>query len=268
MTPSSRRSGRNALAGAVVVLAHLAVAGLVFVRPPSAPPPSPPAPIAVRLVPSPSAPATPAPDPAEAPASSPAPPAPPAPAPRIAPPAPAPAARPRAVVLSPPPEVEPLAVAAEPPALDLPLLGGAEMAGAVAAGAGRGGGTGMGSGSGAGSGQGAGGACDMVRRLEDALRDDPRVARAAAEAHAALNASGRAMLIWNGDWLQSRGEAGKGLAGVRQAVALEVAFAPAECRDQPMRGLALVALDDRPGGVRLALGRGQWRWSDLLGLSR
>lgn len=108
----------------------------------------------------------------------------------------------------------------------------------------------------------------MVRLLQDALRDDPRVARAAAEAHAALNASGRAMLIWDGDWLQSRGEAGKGLAGVRQAVALEVAFAPAACRDQPMRGIVLVALDDRPGGVRLALGRGQWRWSDLLGLSR
>jgi len=105
----------------------------------------------------------------------------------------------------------------------------------------------------------------MVRRVQDRLRRTPSVRTAVNDAGRAMNASGRAMLIWDGDWLQSQGQAGKGLAGVRQAIALEVAFSPAECRAQTMAGLAVLSLEDGPGGARLALGRGRWRWSDLLG---
>jgi hypothetical protein len=76
--------------------------------------------------------------------------------------------------------------------------------------------------------------------------------------------AGQALLVWDGDWRQNPGQAGKGLAGVRQAIALEVAFAPLACRTQPMRGLVLVTLSDGPGGARVALGTGRWRWSDLL----
>ena len=74
---------------------------------------------------------------------------------------------------------------------------------------------------------------------------------------------GGALLIWDGDWLRSRGQDGKGLASVRQAVAVEVAFAPAACRAPPVRGLVVISLTDRPGGPRVALGRDRWRWSDL-----
>ena len=80
-----------------------------------------------------------------------------------------------------------------------------------------------------------------------------------------MNASGRAILVWDGDWLQSQGQSGKGLAGVRQAIALEVAFSPPECKTQTMHGLAVLSIEDGPGGARLALGKGSWRWSDLLG---
>ena len=103
----------------------------------------------------------------------------------------------------------------------------------------------------------------MVRRLQAALRRDARVQAAAAE----VRRSGpRAVLVWNGDWIQSAGEAGKGLAGVRQAISLEVAFAPEACRAQPVHGLVLITLNDAPGSARLVLGGGVWRWSDLLQL--
>ena len=105
----------------------------------------------------------------------------------------------------------------------------------------------------------------MVRRVQDRLRRTPSVRTAVSEAGRSMNASGRAILVWDGDWLQSQGQSGKGLAGVRQAIALEVAFAPAECRTQRMTGLAVLKLEDGADGARIALGKGSWRWSDLLG---
>ena len=135
-------------------------------------------------------------------------------------------------------------------------LSAAEVAGAVTAG--NGGGAG-GSGSG-----GAGQTCDMVRRLQEALRRDTRVVQAVTEAHRAAGGRGAAIMVWNGDWIRSGGEDGKGLAGVRQAIAVEVAFAPEACRAEPVRGLVLISLTDSPGAAKLALGGGRWKWSDLL----
>jgi hypothetical protein len=71
-------------------------------------------------------------------------------------------------------------------------------------------------------------------------------------------------VVWNGEWVQHGLEEGKGLASVRQAIAVEVAFAPRPCRAQPMQGLVLLSLNDAPGSPRLVLGAGAWRWSDLL----
>ena len=85
-----------------------------------------------------------------------------------------------------------------------------------------------------------------------------------AAAAQARRSGTRAILVWNGDWIQSPGEEGKGLAGVRQAISLEVAFAPEACRTQQMHGLVLLTLNDAPGSAGLVLGGGVWRWSDLL----
>jgi len=147
----------------------------------------------------------------------------------------------------------------------MPGLSDAQLVGAITAGSGSGSGSGSGAGEGAGgtgSGAGAGsGRCDMVRRLQDALRQDDDVRTAIANAQ---RAAGGAVIVWNGDWIQSPAESGKGLAGVRQAIMMEVAFAPRECRAEPVRGRVLLSLDDR-GGARLVLGSGVWRWTDLLG---
>lgn len=160
----------------------------------------------------------------------------------------------------------------EPAPAPMVTLGDAELAGAITAGSGRANGQGSGGGGGAGGGgdghgDGRGGGCDMVARLQAALRDDPEVTSAIAEAHRSL-AAGRTPLLWNGDWIRSQGQEGEGLAGVRQAIAVEVAFAPAACKNQRVNGVVLIRFTDAAGGPKVALGRGSWRWTDLLGAGR
>lgn len=183
-----------------------------------------------------------------------------APAPRPEPPRPTP----RRTVRTPPPDAPLLAVAPGPVGPpDLPILGGAQLAGALRAGGGPGG---AGSGEGGGGAGGRGGDCDMVARLERALAADADIRAAVAASLAGRGGASDAVLVWDGDWLQSPGEAGKGLAGVRQAIAVEVGFAPRACREELVRGVVVLASAADPGAPRLALRSGTWRWRDLLGL--
>lgn len=154
--------------------------------------------------------------------------------------------------LPPPPEVKPIAAAKA--VAPTPSLSAAELAGAATAESGEAGG-----GGGEGSG-GGGGSCNMVRRLQAALRRDALVQAAVR----GPDTAGKAVKVWDGDWLQNGAQDGRGLAAVREAIIWEVAFAPAACRAQPMHGLVLLALADGPGATRLAMGGGAWRWSDLL----
>jgi hypothetical protein len=247
--------------GALLIVAGVETAlllGLSRAGPDAAPMEQPPMVVSlVRPPPSPPPPPIPEPAPEESPAPVDA--APPDTAPRVAPPSPPPPPV-RPPRLPTPPEVQTVPLA--PSAPTLPVLTSSQTAGARTAGPGAGGGAG-GSASGAGSG-GSGGGCDMVRRLQDALRDDAEVRAAIDAASRQLNASGRAIQVWDGDWLQNGAEAGKGLAGVRQAIAMEIAFAPADCRREPMRGLVLLTMGDDQDASRVALGTSAWRWSDLL----
>jgi hypothetical protein len=113
----------------------------------------------------------------------------------------------------------------------------------------------------AGSG-GNGGGCNMVRLLQAALRRDATVQAAVAEAHRA--GTGKAMLVWNGDWVRHADQDGHGLAMIREAILVEVGFAPNACKNEPQHGMVVISLNDQPGSPRLALGGGSWRWSDLL----
>ena len=99
-----------------------------------------------------------------------------------------------------------------------------------------------------------GGVCDMPRRVQEALRRDPMVRPAVARF------SGKAVRVWDGDWVWMRGDDGKGLTAVRQAMMWEIAAAPRACRAEPVHGLVLIST----GPTRLAVGSGVWRWSDLL----
>jgi hypothetical protein len=100
--------------------------------------------------------------------------------------------------------------------------------------------------------------CDMARWLQAALRKD-----ALARAELA-DWTGKAILVWNGDWVRDQREDGKGLAAVREAIMWEVGFAPAMCRALPVHGMILLSVPESSGAVRVALGVANWRWSDLL----
>ncbi|HEV2083117.1 MAG TPA: hypothetical protein VGR32_11795 [Brevundimonas sp.] len=267
---SGEGSGTARWSAALAVAAGLQTAMILglSLRTPDAPPPEPPVTLVELIAPQlPPPPPAPEPDPeaaAEGPAAE----------SRVAGPepeparAPSPAPRPRVMARNtprPPPDVptRPAAPEAERSVPDLPLVGGARLAGALRAG---GGGSGVGAGGGGAGGDGAGGSCDMIGRLERALGDDLELRRAVAATLGARGATGQAVLVWDGDWLQSPGQAGKGLAGIRQAVAVEVGFAPRHCRDEQVRGLAVVSLDGTANGPKVALGAGTWRWRDLLGL--
>jgi hypothetical protein len=158
----------------------------------------------------------------------------------------APAVRDIVVRLKPPP----LPPAWEPANTPVPdnsdLLSESQIAGAASAGE-----------EGAG---GGGGGCDMARAVQRALRRDSLVHTAVEGA----NRLGKATMLWNGDWVRSGSQDGKGLSAVRQAIMWEIAFAPEACRNQPMHGLVLLSLADR--STRFAIGAGDWRWSDLLGV--
>jgi len=186
----------------------------------------------------------------------PAPPAPkdPAPEPSPAPPKPKAAktkpAPPRKVVARPAPaprDVAPLLAQTGPVANPDAEVSDAELASAATAG----------------SGGGGGGACNMLQWLQAKLRKDRRVQAAMADAH-----QGRAIRVWNGDWVRHPGQDGNGLAAVREAIMWEVAFAPEACRAERVRGLVSLSLDDGPGSARVVMGSRDWRWSDVVSRSR
>lgn len=166
-------------------------------------------------------------------------------APKRAPPVKPPPRRP--IVRPPPPDVDYIPAQVARKSDTGSTLTEAQLAGATTAGSGEGSGGG-----------GGGGRCDMAARIQAALRKDPLV-RAAI-----IGSAGRATLVWNGDWIRDFSEDGKGLATVREAIMWEIAFAPAACKAQPVRGLVVLSLNGASGPTRLALGSGTWRWSDLL----
>ncbi len=238
---------------ALSLAAHLLIPlALLTARPPLDPSDEPEPMVVILFQPPP--PPPPPPEPAPTVAQTPAPPAPAKPLPPAKP-----APKLKAHISPRPAPVAPVYVAAAPVTEPFPSLSDGQLAGATMAGAGAGAG-------GSGSGGGGGAQCDMVERLQAALRRDPDIQAAVSDA--GRRTGGRALHVWNGDWVQNPGQAGKGLAGLRQAIAMEVAFAPAACRSQPVRGLVLITLGDGAGAGRLALGTGAWRWTDLLAAHR
>jgi hypothetical protein len=225
---------RRVLAWVFSIATHLTVFTALF-WPHAANPPSPPEPVLVNLVELPK------------PEEPPGPPGPPGPLATKQVKTEAPPKIPRP---SPPHHATPTPDAQNEPAPDTfsDVLNESDLAGAASAGE-----------EGAGGG-GGGGSCDMARAVQQALRRDPLVRTAVEDA----NRRGKAIMLWNGDWVRSGVQDGKGLSAVREAVMWEVAFAPESCRNRQVHGLVLLSLAD--GATRFAIGSGDWRWSDLLGV--
>jgi hypothetical protein len=240
---------RRLIIGAGSLLAHLSMLlALVSVQP--APPRAVESdPITVELVAlPPPPPVVKPPDPAPPTPEPPAPPTPepPKPAPKKPPP---PRIVARAPKTPPPPSIDSLLANVGPTASEEPgfaEVSEGELASAASAGSGM-----------------PGGACNMARRIQAALRRDAMVRSALAE-----TGRGKAIRVWNGDWVRHPGQEGNGLAVVREAMMWEIGFAPEACRRERVRGLVLFTLADGPGSTRLVVGHGDWRWSDLLLIRR
>jgi hypothetical protein len=106
--------------------------------------------------------------------------------------------------------------------------------------------------------------CHVGQSLEAALRRNPRVLAAVIQARRPSSTFGNAIVIWNGDWVRSRDEDGKGLAAVREAISLQIVSESPKCLAQPMRGQILIAFGQAADDASLAIGGTAWRWSDLL----
>ena len=245
---------RRPLTAAASLALHGLIVLALFNAAPTPPMALAPEPIVVELVaprflvPAPVPVPVPTPDPAPEP---PAPKTPAPPVPKPTPPKRSPV-KARKAVLPAPPDVKPLQ-AAEAPAADTAVeVSEAQLAGAATAGSGSGGGSGTGAGEG-------GGDCNMLARLQRALRKDPMVQSAVTQVH-----RGKAIMVWNGGWVRHPGQEGGGLAAVREAMMWEIGFAPEACRKERVRGLVVVSLKDGSGSARLVLGENDWRWSDLL----
>jgi hypothetical protein len=240
---------RRLVTGGFSLAAHVAAALAVVSVQPSPPHAVEIAPIKVELVtlPPPPPPVVKPPDPAPPTPEPPAPPKPEPPKPAVKKPPP-----PRIVARKPktppPPSVKALEAEVGPSASEEPgfaEVSAGELAGAASAGSGL-----------------PGGECDMARRIQRALRKDAKVRAAVADAN------GKAIRMWNGDWVRHPGQDGNGLAAVREAMMWEIGFAPEACRRERVRGLVLFTLGDSPGSGRLVVGHGEWRWSDLLLIRR
>lgn len=173
---------------------------------------------------------------------------------------------PPAIHRTPTPQIptEVITVVDAPPEPGLRLLGAGEMAAALVAGSGAGGGSREGGSGGGGSGgTGKGTGCNMAGRLQALVRRDSRVQATVRAAQARMQSGGRAMVIWDGDWVHALDQDGRGLAGVRQAIAVEVAFAPRECRMERVAGAVVLSLGDQADAPRLAFVAPDWRWGEL-----
>jgi hypothetical protein len=237
-----KRRDRRPLWGAISVAGHVAVLAAILSVAPTPPVVVEPDVMPVEVVQPRLLPTPPEPAPAPEPKPEPSPPTPAPPKPEPVKPPPKMKVRPAKAA---PKDVPPLQVATGKQTDLSDSLSDADLVGARTAGSGGGGGGGAG--------------CDMAAWLQAKLRSDARVQSAVAAVH-----RGRPILVWNGEWVRRLDEEGAGLAQVRESIMWEVGFAPVACRNEPVRGLVVLALNDSPGGPRVVLGRGAWRWSDLL----
>ena len=87
------------------------------------------------------------------------------------------------------------------------------------------------------------------------LSQVPREARSVANA----------IMLWDGRWMEASDLGGSTIADpIRAAIIEQVRFESPACRDMPIRGPRFITLVATPANIVLAMGSGEWRWSDLL----
>ena len=114
-----------------------------------------------------------------------------------------------------------------------------------------------------------GAACELTGALQASLQTDPSVQEALERVPASSRSVANALLLWNGDWMDS-GEMGgeAALAPIRDVVVAGVLSEPADCRSRTIQGPRFLSVTTSSGTALLVFGSGVWRWGDILGGQR
>lgn len=107
-------------------------------------------------------------------------------------------------------------------------------------------------------------ACQLTSWLQAALEKDPQVQGALALIPRPTRSVANAVMIWDGGWVTPPHAASGGVGVLRMALLSGIKSAPAACQAQPIRGAELMTLTNGADTTVLAIGAGEWRWSDLV----
>ena len=107
--------------------------------------------------------------------------------------------------------------------------------------------------------------CDLTGAIQAALEGDPRTRDELALIPQQARSVANAVQLWDGAWVDPDRLGGPTIAEpIREAIVNVIRQAPPVCHDQTVAGPRLFAITDPRGTIIVALGSGQWRWSDLL----
>ena len=106
--------------------------------------------------------------------------------------------------------------------------------------------------------------CQLSEWLQQALQADPQVQAALLGVPRPARSVANALMLWDGEWIEPRMQAGQSVAAIRAALMAGIRAAPQACQTEPVRGPELLSLTEGAGVTILAVGSGEWRWVDLL----
>jgi hypothetical protein len=107
--------------------------------------------------------------------------------------------------------------------------------------------------------------CDLTGAIQAALESDPKKRDQLALIPPQARSVANAVQLWDGAWVDPDSLGGPAVAEpIRAAIVDVIRQAPPACHDQTLMGPRLFAIADPRGTIIVALGSGQWKWSDLL----
>lgn len=104
--------------------------------------------------------------------------------------------------------------------------------------------------------------CDMVSGVEARMQADPAVLKALITLPRDARSVANAVMLWDGAWTLDPSSSAA-LVALDQGLGRALNGAPQGCLDAQMLGPRLVTLRDAHGATLLAIGSGEWRWSQL-----
>lgn len=110
----------------------------------------------------------------------------------------------------------------------------------------------------------AGRDCALEGPIQAALQASEPVRAALGKVPPTSRSVANAIMLWDGAWVDPAKLGGAtAIDPIRDAIIAGIAAAPADCRGSLLRGPRLLAIVGGQDTTLIALGSGEWRWSDL-----